>query len=379
MAIDLEERIEFCKEWLLNSDVQQKTGEHKGAFNSWYQYETKGFTFAYPEITGYGLTLLTYLHKLEGDNHYLAKAEVAADWIINKVIDDDGGCFSCFPYISEYKKNEGVKFTFDSGIILNGLVNLYRHTGEKKYLEASKKIGNWMLSMQNPDGSFIPYRDAVGQNKNTMETWSTQSGSYLSKVCIGLLNLYDIIGDENLIVGVKQSLRDSNKWRQANGRFRTYADYDSSNFHPHCYSCESYFVAGQFFDDIKHLKIATEGSKFLLHNLSTDGKIPRHYIDHKFNYNERSDIIAQTLRLAILTNENRNPDFISLLRQNYSRLINYHVSDGIHKGAFIFGNKSDGSPANNPNSWCSMFALQAMILYRDFKNNRINFEWKYMV
>jgi len=378
-VIYLDQIIDMAKNWLLNSDVQQKEGEHLGAFNSWYDDELGGFAFAYPEITGYGITLLTYLYNLEKEEIYLQKAKIAANWILDKVIDSDGGCFSCFPYFEKYNKNKGVKYLFDSGIILNGIVNLYRETNDERYLNAASSIANWILNMQNQDGSFIPFVDKDGKPKHNLDTWSTQSGSYLAKVCIGLLNLYDITNNDKIKNTVIKCLNYSLKYKEKDYRFRTYQNFNSSNFHPHNYSSEAFFTSGQFLNNKTFLEIASKASEYLLRNLGPNWEVPRHFMNNKFNYNERSDIIAQTLRMALLSKNIGQLNIDREINTVYNRLIKYQVTSGEHRGAFIFGTKNDGQLANNPNSWCTMFALQSLILYKRTSEGKTDFVWRFMV
>ena len=373
------ESINKAKNWLLNSNVQQKNGEHIGAFNSWYDNEQKNFTFAYPEITGYALTLLTYLYSLEKNPIYLQKAKQAAEWIIKKVVDQDGGCFSCFPYLSSFNKNQGIKYVFDSGMILNGIVNLYREVPDNRYLNSSIKIAEWLQDMQQKDGSFIPFIDKDGIKKQKLETWSTQSGSYLSKVSIGLLNLYDITRNNEIKNMATKSLNNALSFQKSDGRFKTYNNYNSSNFHPHCYSAEAMLTAGLFLEIKDYLNSATNATKYILENLSLDDEVPRHYMENKFNYNERSDIIAQVLRLAVLLKYLGLLESSKEIQKIYNRLLLYQEKTNGHEGSFVFGKRSDGSIANNANSWCTMFALQALILHNNILTNKLEFNWRYLV
>jgi uncharacterized protein YyaL (SSP411 family) len=73
---------------------------------------------------------------------------------------------------------------------LKALTNLYLETKERKYLDFSKKIADWIIEMQKPSGLFY-VRDLLDQDKLVEDgnTWSEQSGSFLVKNAIVLAHL----------------------------------------------------------------------------------------------------------------------------------------------------------------------------------------------
>ena len=111
-----------------------------GGFYSWYSIKDRNYPYLYSEITGYGITTLLFLHKLNNDDTLIEKAKQAADWIIESAMHECGGVGTRL-----YKDNnlsdeaysfEGEHiFSFDTGMVLYGMTNLYKSTEDERYLE----------------------------------------------------------------------------------------------------------------------------------------------------------------------------------------------------------------------------------------------------
>ena len=133
--------ISFAKNWILNSGIRNinESSKYYGGFNAWYDTTNKKFSFVYSEITGYGINILLFLNKIKPNNIFINRARKAADWLINTAFEPSVGGILCR---FDYDSNKFTKkvCTFDNGICLNSLVNLYRITNDRKYLDFSLKI-----------------------------------------------------------------------------------------------------------------------------------------------------------------------------------------------------------------------------------------------
>lgn len=108
-----------------------------------HSFDTKTQTWVkpYPEVTGYLLTFFSKEKKLPKE------IIVAGNKLIS--LQHSSGGFQC-------SNNKHILFSFDTAQIGHGLLSLYKKTKEKKYLKAAIKAGNFLLSMQNTDGSVFP-------------------------------------------------------------------------------------------------------------------------------------------------------------------------------------------------------------------------------
>lgn len=371
--MNLFKNIDLAKEWLLNSGIQNLKEDNIGAFNSWYDINKNSYEYAYSEITGYGVTTLIFLYQLEKNNLYLERAKLAADWLINKAKHKSGGILTRYFYkdanfIGSFDDEQ--IFSFDCGIVLNGITALYNVTKEKKHLDFCKSLANFMIKkMQKKDGSFHAIYDA----KNDLlidngDKWSTQSGSFHVKLSIGLINLYEITKDKTYLDSAKKICKYTLKHLKEDGRFITTNHNKNSLFHPHCYSAEGLYVAGNYLKNKKYLEASKKSTVYLFNNQLKNGGIPQMFKDNKFVNFERTDILAQALRLGILFSIDKEK-----LEKLVNRLIQFQNPKDKQRGGFIYGYDDSGKKYEHLNSWCSMFALQALILYKQSLENKLSF------
>ena len=364
--------IELAKSWLLNSGIQNLEGEHKGSFNSWFDIGKKEYPYAYSEITGYGITTLLYLYSIKKEYILLERAKLAADWLISKAIHNSGGILCRYFYKrAEFMgsfENEDI-FLFDSGIVLNGMANLYEITREEKYIEYSKKLADFMIKMQKSDGSFYAIYDAKNQRlMDDGKKWSTQSGAYHNKLAIGLLKLYDLTRDEKYKESAIKVCNYSLVFIKEDGRVVTFSRTGDSLFHPHCYAAEGLYVTGRYLKNEKYLEHSKKATQYLFNIQKLGGGIPQFFKDDKLIVYERSDILAQSLRLGILHSINKKK-----LDRLAEKILEFQNLSEEQKGGFKYGYDDAGNKYEHINSWCTMFALQALILYNQSLEENVNF------
>ena len=94
---------------------------------------------SYPEVTGYYIPTLLKYEKTDLALSY-------ANYLLS--IQNDNGSWNDPSGLTPY--------TFDTGMILKGLVELYKtgHDPEHIYLNAAIKGADWILTMQRDDGSI---------------------------------------------------------------------------------------------------------------------------------------------------------------------------------------------------------------------------------
>jgi len=369
---EINKRIKLAKNWLLNSGIQNLEGEHKGAFNSWFDVNKKNYPYLYSEITGYGITTLIYLYGLSKEEIFLERAKLAADWLIKKATHRSGGILCRYFYkktefMGSFENEE--MFLFDNGMVLNGITNLYEITKDEKYLKFSKKLADFIISKQKEDGSFYAVYD--GKNKKLVDDgkkWSTQSGAFHNKISIGLTNLYKITEDKEYKKSAIKICDYSLKFFKDNGRVVTFSRTGNSLLHPHCYAAEGLYTVGKYFDKKKYLEYSRRATDYLFSIQKSNGGIPQFFKENNLIDFERLDILAQTLRLGVLNSINNEK-----LDKLKKRLIKFQNLNKEQKGGFRYGYDDQGNKYEHINSWCTMFALQALILYNQHSENNINF------
>ncbi|MFH0732443.1 MAG: hypothetical protein V2A72_05940 [Candidatus Omnitrophota bacterium] len=363
VAIKIEERIQYVTDWLLYSGIQSESG----GFYAWADAEDKTYSYLYPEITGYAITTMCFLHELKKEALYLSKAKIAAQWIIEKAMHPNGGVLTRdyvkYP-VSHYSFESANIYAFDSAMVAFGLLKLYKAAKDKKYYQAAKNIVNFLIdNMLGENKLFYPIFD--GKNDKVYEDdkkWSTQKGSFLCKVSLCLCELADIEQDEYYKKIAKDLISASIKTCYKDARFITNTFDESSHFHPLCYTLEGMAYYTHKTKDAKYNSCFEEAFNWVLGLQEHDGGIPTSVIKGSENRisHQRADIQAQALRLYYLNNK----DCVSGFDKDklLARLLEFQNIGPGQNGAFFFGFDSDGSYKKHANTWCSMFALQALYL-----------------
>lgn len=375
---EIYKNIELAKNWLLNSGIQNLEGEHKGAFNSWFDVDKKNYPYAYSEITGYAISNLVYLYDLTKNNIFLERAKLAADWLMNKATHSFGGIL-CRLFYRETEfmgsfENEEI-FLFDCGMVLNGMTILYETTKDKKHLQYCEKLADFMINKQKKDGSFYAVYDAKNNKLvDDGEKWSTQSGAYHNKLAIGLLKLYDLTKNEKYKIAAIKVCDYSLKLFGEDGRIITFSKTGDSLFHPHYYAIEGLYVAGNYLKDKNYLELAKKAAQYLFNHQKDNGGIPQMFKDNRLIKFERTDILSQALRAGILFDIKKDK-----LEKLKNRLLEFQNLNEEQKGGFRYGFDNKGNKYEHINSWCTMFALQALVLHKQFIEGNIKFDKFFMV
>ena len=373
--MNVDNEIDFGINWLLNSGIQNLGGKHKGAFNSWYDVDKNNYEYAYSEITGYGINILMFFYNIKKNEIFLERAKLAADWLINKAKHKSNGVLTRYFYektnFMGSFENEEI-FSFDCGMVLNGMTSLYNVTKNKKYLDFCENLANFMINkMQKEDGSFYAVYDAKNNKLiDDGEKWSTQSGCLHAKLSIGLINLYELTRNEEYLEAAKKVCDYSLRFLKNDGRFVTFSKTGDSLFHPHCYAAEGLYVAGNYFNNEKYLEAAKKSTIYLFNNQLDNGGVSQMFKNNKLIKFERSDILGQALRVGVLFSIDNKK-----LEKLAKRILEFqNLKEGKQKGGFIYGYDDSGKKYEHINSWCTMFALQGLELYKNLLESNMNFD-----
>jgi hypothetical protein len=381
--------IDNAQGWLLNSGIQNfgPLNEQHGGFYAWYEGNT-GYSFLYTEATGYGIITLLFLSNLRNNPALIGRATLAADWIRAYALHESGGVKGRYYSSPELQtdifsfKNETL-CSFDTGIVLSSFINLFKVTGQPEYLKIAKEVALFLKKMEREDNLLWPIYNFKEDNQIDISTaWSHQSGSYQAKATIGLINLSELTGDiiyKQLASSICVRALD---FQQPSGRFVSSRDQGWTHLHPHCYTIEGLLYAGLSLKDDRFIHAAILAIEWSLDCQCENGGIPTFFhCNGTFKAYQRSDVLAQVLRLGCLAlNLNLlNESYRDKLERLFVRLIQFQSrsANPAQKGGFIFGHNEDGQWLGHVNSWCTMFALQAVVLYQRtvLKNASANMEF----
>src|SRR5204862_3226440 len=103
-----------------------------------------GLRRAYIETTGYIIPTMFDLAAFFGESKYRDSALRAGEWLL-MMQQEDGS----YTDIDNFQPQ-----VFDTGQVLLGLNRLYRETSDARYLTAGRRAGDWLVTAQDEDGSW---------------------------------------------------------------------------------------------------------------------------------------------------------------------------------------------------------------------------------
>lgn len=396
----VESQIDQAKKWLSRSGVIAPSG----AATAWLAPEDPSLEFISSEITGYAIGYLCWQQDLPA-------AQRSAHWLTSNAIDPRNGSIRCRFYKellnpsapnASFQHSSPIRWTFDAGIVLHGLLALYRdkkksNLGRSKKTnapqtadaafsnaEASKRLrrkrtpppqGTYfsapalaesiqqivehLLYIRQPNGFFAPrWNIDTNQPAPDLTRWSAQSTAYHAKIDRSILIASQLLNQPTWIMDLPQRIdRYIEQFQTPAGAFLSYPNTGGIHTHPHLYACEGLWVLGKLMDNQHWITTAKQGIHWLT-KVAQNGSIPRTIFNGTPNYHGRGDTQAQYLRGLILF---EHPD--SLVQPAYHKLCKYQNT----AGAFIFGHNADGTKNPHADTWGTIAAIQALSWLRENK------------
>jgi len=381
-----EDPVLLASDWLVHSGIQDTSGNPKlnGGVSAWYDLKTKSYTFLYPEITGYAVNFLLFFQLILKDLIYQERARLAADWLI-RVREETYGLIPNRVYhevLHQPYYNSWV-FTFDQWMIISGFCSLFEFTRDQVYLKTAEELAKLLIEKTfKSDGSMHPvFNLKTGQGEAANNKWSRQSGSFHAKALLGLSQLHKLTKEKEYLFRASQLARYALLNQEENGRFITQMNEKSTHLHPHLYSLEGLLSFGILQDDEKLIQACEKGLEWILNAEREDGTIYSFFKGGRFAPYERSDVLAQTLRIGavLLERSEHIQKFKSKLQALKRKLLSYQVKTGMHAGGFFYGQEQNGTIDYHLNAWVTMFAAQALWLFERPQQNGSNYAFRFFV
>ena len=149
-ALKMDKTISLAIKWLVESGIRNNGGI---CFN--YNFKTKEYPWIYSEITGYSINMFLNILEFTKDESYLQLAVDAADYLSKiQVNSEDIKISGAIPHCMSLPNREVCKeyYAFDVAMCIAGLIDIYKITGNEKYLKSAISAGDWLIKqMQNSD------------------------------------------------------------------------------------------------------------------------------------------------------------------------------------------------------------------------------------
>ena len=163
--------LQEAANWLKKAQDSQRDGGFSGRY-----FLKTGWSSSYPETTGYIIPTLLSLSKEFNENIYIDRAQKAVDFLLSLQLSEGG-----FPG-GEISENKTLASMFNTGQIINGLLEWYKYSKEERILDAALKAGKWMVSIQEIDGSWkkFTYLNNVYSYSSHASCWLADLGNYVN-------------------------------------------------------------------------------------------------------------------------------------------------------------------------------------------------------
>jgi hypothetical protein len=299
------------------------------------------------EITGYALSTFVYLYALSGEARYLTAARRAAHYLTRHAWDPASGVMPFEIAPVEYA------YFFDCGIIVRGLLAMWRTTCEQELLDVANAIGDFMMrSFSDGSGGYHPILELPSCKPVERDPlrWSRSTGCYQLKSAMAWSDLYEATGEQHFLDAYEGALEAS---------LATFRDFLPGHPEPHKVT-DRLHAFGYFLEGL--LPRATEPR--CADALGEGIEILGHHLRRLEPDFARSDAFAQLLRARI------HADAVSAVPLDRSsaeweavQLAAFQRPDG----GYWFGRKyGEWLPFVNPVS--TSFACQALELWAGTMN-----------
>lgn len=254
--------------WLLRA--QDATGDGGVSLGYFPCDETPGWWRSYPETTGYIISsLLNYAHSHQ-DEALSSRALRMAQWEIE--IQMPNGAVQGGPVCG---RDERTPCSFNTGMVLDGLVSAYNWTRDDTYLMAAQRAGDYLLSDLTEDGYFRTNGQFVAP------------GAIKTYNCLCAWSLYRLghsMDDDRYRRAALHAVEAALRQQQANGWFANncLSRPEAPLLHTICYTLQGILEVGILADREDFIAAVQRGAEPLLARVSLSGFVPgRFYPDWK--------------------------------------------------------------------------------------------------
>lgn len=342
-----QDHLKLCGDWLLEAQ------EAEGGYAASYSF-VLGLRHAYIETTGYIIPTLLDLAVLVDDSRYRASAFRAGEWLLS--VQQQSGAFTD---IDDYNPQ-----VFDTGQVMLGLNRLYKETKDQRYLDATKRAADWLVSVQDEDGSWT----SAGYHRGSPCV-------YLSRVAAAILEAAQLTGETRHYKSGVKFLEWAASRQQENGFFLNCELSPNADpvLHTLVYVLEGFLMAYQTTGHRQWLEILLRGARPILKVQRERDLVPCSQYDPSWNVTNDEKCIpglAQWAGLALaLHNITDDSEWLDAAILTIYYLKSKHLrGKGILNGALPASVPLWGfyHPLMLPN-WAVKFFADALMLYERHK------------
>lgn len=254
-----------------------------------------GWSRAYPETTGYIIPTLLAVAGRVGDESHRARAVRFGNWLLS--IQNSDGSWNGGKHPSKRPKAS----VFNTGQILKGMVALWRSSGDSRWLDAAGRGCSWLVSGMSPDGLW---RGGDYRSKETP--------SYYSHVLWPLLEVAVERGDNRVREAAARGARTIVARRRGNGVISGWSFQEGAPAFTHtiAYAIRGIQECGRILDDCAMIDSVTPALDALVRRAELRaGSLPGAFDD---DWKPAGNYVCLTgnvqVARCVLIEEARSPD-----------------------------------------------------------------------
>ena len=289
--------------WLKRGqDATPDGGVARGYSVAWNPYfQSKGWQPSYPETTGYIIPTFFDCAEYVNDHDLHQRAVALAKWEIDVQMKNGavrGGVVD---------DGKPIPAVFCTGQVILGWVRAYQETNDISFMSAAKKAAEFLLEVQNEEGTFIEHRKYKYANRSTT--------AYHTRVAWPLIHLGKIINKEEYIQAGVKNIAFNLGYQEKNGWFKNncLGNAEQPLLHTICYAGRGILEAGLLLDNQNFLEAAKCMADNLLLVLKTNGYLPGR-LNKDWKSSDRWSCLTGDAQLSIillkLYQETGNNDYL---------------------------------------------------------------------
>jgi len=343
----LNDAVEAAGRWFLQSGIQ----EPGGGVARYHLADLDQNLPVSTEITGYSISALCYLHsRIPGDGAYLEAAIRAARFLTGEAWSDEA---KVWPFELPDPSRETLAYFFDTGIIVRGLLALWRATGDREWLDAAIEGGLSLDRFRSAEDGVtmhpivrVPSLEPLAYEPR----WSRGPGCYQLKSAMALLDLGETLPDrveflDKFEEALQQAMDTADAFLPAETASQT-----MDRLHAFSYFLEALTRVA----DRPIIGIVLEVG---IARVSV-------YLREIRDQFERSDVNAQLLRVRLLAAQAGAVQLnLEEAAEEVERILTFQSPE---HGGFVFGSR-DGARILHSNPVSTAFCLQALAMWSDFQ------------
>lgn len=318
----------------------------------------KGWTSSYPETTGYIIPTLMNYAKIKNEHEIMNCCVNAANWLV-EIQKPSGG------WQGETLHEKRPEVVFNTGQIIRGLISVYEHNHDEKFLNSAIKAADWLCDIQEENGSWV---------KNAFMNVARVYDSYVD---FPLLLLYKITKNERYKETAIKNLDWIIKEKQtANGWFQdcdnTIKHNNKPILHTIAYTIDGLITSGVLLERNDYIEAGQKAANKLLDRYNTNRFMHGRY-DKNWNGSEYP-ILTGYAQMAInwmnLYHITQNKAYLNASLEVNRQLVWLQRADdcslesvrGAISGSFPLWGKYE--PFSYPN-WATKYFVDALLLEVD--------------